>query len=207
MELNLPVQSSTSKDGETESYILSPFSKILYCLTKDGDSPENSISQTCPHITIIKTNDKAVIPTRAHPTDIGLDLVAIHLDKLVDNGTTNPVYLYDTGLVVEPPNGYYIEIVPRSSIIKTGWMLANNIGIIDPSYRGNLYIALVKVHEGAQPIELPFCKAQMILRACVPQCAMEVSVVSSLTPLVSVRSTTQRNTGGFGSTGDRTDVL
>jgi hypothetical protein len=33
--------------------------------------------------------------------------------------------------------GYYTEIVPRSSISKFGYILSNNIGIIDNNYRGN----------------------------------------------------------------------
>ena len=69
---------------------------------------------------------RAVIPTKAHTTDIGYDLTAIDVYKKISNKIT----LFETGIAVSPPTGYYIEIVPRSSISKTGYMLANSIGII-----------------------------------------------------------------------------
>ena len=134
-------------------------------------------------------DERAVIPSRANETDVGLDLVAIDVAKRLPNG----VVLYDTGIAVSPPEGYYIEIMPRSSMSKTGWMLANGVGQIDPDYRGNLLIALVKVVPDAPEIELPFCKCQLILRKAE---YASVQVVESL-------KSTERGSGGFGSTGDR----
>ena len=55
--------------------------------------------------------------------------------------------MYDTGIQVKPQYGYYFEIVPRSSLSKSGYILANSIGIIDPSYSGNLYIVLIKIDD------------------------------------------------------------
>ena len=93
------------------------------------------------HIRNIKTNKNAVIPSKSGENEVGYDLTAIEFEKLIlDN-----VYLFNTGIKVEPPQGFYVEIVPRSSIIKSGFMLANNTGIIDPTYRGNLKIALLKM--------------------------------------------------------------
>jgi len=137
-------------------------------------------------IKFVRNHNDAVIPSRAYPTDIGLDLTAIKEHKVLSNG----VILYDTGIAVTPPNGYYIEIVPRSSMSKTGWMLANNIGIIDPTYTGNLLIALVRVVPDAPKLELPFCKCQMILRKA------EYAEMEQVNQLVE----TDRNSGGFGST-------
>tara|TARA_Y100000389_G_scaffold203882_2_gene253928 strand:- start:1883 stop:2365 length:483 start_codon:yes stop_codon:yes gene_type:complete len=145
--------------------------------------------ETTPKIKVVKNNINAVIPSRANSTDIGLDLVAIKEYKTLDNG----VILYDTGISVSAPNGYYLEILPRSSLSKTGWMLANSVGVIDPSYRGNLLIALAKGSNQPEPISLPFCKCQLVLRRALYS---EVEEVSSL-------SETERGTGGFGSTGDR----
>lgn len=45
--------------------------------------------------------------------------------------------LIDTGIVVEPPAGYHIEVLPRSSMFKkTGLILSNGIGLIDSDYCG-----------------------------------------------------------------------
>ena len=71
-------------------------------------------------------NENAVIPLKAHPSDIGYDLTAISLVKKLTEQTS----LFDTGLAMTPPIGYYFEIIARSSISKTGYILSNSIGII-----------------------------------------------------------------------------
>lgn len=138
----------------------------------------------------IKKNDPdAIIPSRAHPKDIGLDLTAIKKHKVLNHG----VIMYDTGISVCPPEGYYVEILPRSSISKTGWMLANSVGTVDPNYTGNLYIALAPVNPDVPEIELPFCKCQLIVRKAEYVFFEQVDELEE----------TDRGDGGFGSTGDR----
>jgi dUTP pyrophosphatase len=141
-------------------------------------------------IQYVKRHPDAVTPSRANRTDIGLDLVAIAKHKVYPNGAT----LYDTGIAVSPPPGYYIELVPRSSISKTGWVLANSVGTIDPSYTGNLFVALIRVDPEAPEISLPFCACQIALRKAE---YADVKEVEELTA-------TERGDGGFGSTGERT---
>ena len=139
---------------------------------------------------IVLRDEKAVMPTSAHVSDIGLDLTCIDIKKKLDNG----VIIYDTGLSVKPPDGYYLEIIPRSSISKTGWFLANSIGVIDPDYTGTLGIPLAPISITSKPIELPFCKFQLVVRKAF---YFPVQVVDQL-------DDTERGEGGFGSTGDRT---
>ena len=137
-------------------------------------------------IQIVKTRDDAIIPTREYESDIGYDLTAIEVYKKIGSRT----WLFETGIMVKPPVGHYIEIVPRSSISKTGYMLANSVGIIDPHYRGTLKIALVKIDDNAEPLQLPFCKCQFILRKAIYG---NIKVVNQL-------NETDRGDGGFGST-------
>jgi dUTPase len=66
----------------------------------------------------------------------------------------NIVYL-QTGLVVQPPSGYYFELHVRSSFHGTGWTLANNVGIIDPEYRGEIRMAIVRLYPEAELPKLP----------------------------------------------------
>jgi dUTP pyrophosphatase len=136
-------------------------------------------------VTFTRTDTRAVIPTRAHADDTGYDLTSIAVYRTLDNG----VVMYDTGLSVRPPPGYYIEILPRSSLSKTGYMLANSVGVIDSSYRGNLYIAVRKVDKLADPLELPFSKFQLVLRKLE---LFELEEVDEL-------DATLRGDGGFGS--------
>lgn len=144
--------------------------------------------EECPTVEFIKTDPDAVTPTRAHPTDIGYDLTVISVKTQMSSNT----YLFDTGIAVRPPKGYYIEILPRSSLSKTGWVLSNSVGTIDPDYRGNLFVALTKVDKSTNwnPYQLPFTKVQLILRKANQYNVKEVESLDE----------TVRGDGGFGST-------
>ena len=105
--------------------------------------------------------------------------------------------LYDTGIKLEIPNGYYVEIVPRSSISKSGYMLANNIGIIDQGYTGNLFVALRKINNDCEDLELPYKCCQIIMKE---QLYPKVIVCDDKENFTKTQETS-RGEGGFGSTG------
>jgi deoxyuridine 5'-triphosphate nucleotidohydrolase len=133
-----------------------------------------------------RTLENAVEPTKNIPSDSGYDLTVISKIKEL-----NGVSYYDTGICVEPPTGFYFDVVGRSSISKTGWMLANNIGIIDATYRGSIIVALVRVNDNADEIKLPMRLVQMIPRSLILMNNIEVDSLSD----------TVRGSGGFGSSG------
>lgn len=139
-----------------------------------------------PTFNWMKKREDAVAPLKNRFSDSGFDLTVVSKIKEFNN-----VCYYDTGIAVEPSNGYYFEIVGRSSISKTGWMIANNIGIIDASYRGSIIIALVRVNPAVVEIKLPMRIAQMIPRKLHIMNGVEQTIVSDTT----------RGTGGFGSSG------
>ena len=124
-------------------------------------------------------DDRARVPTKAGPQEVGYDLVCISKVKDLSGCT-----MYDTGISIKPPPGYYTEIVARSSIVKHNTMLANGIGIIDPTYRGTLKICLTR------PVTCPFSVCQLILKPMPPD--IPITKVEQL-------DATYR-TGGFGST-------
>jgi len=84
-------------------------------------------------VKIKKLHKDAVIPTYAKPGDAGMDLTAVSLE--IDK---HGVLTYDTGLAFEIPEGYFAQVVLRSSVYKTDLMLTNHIGIIDSCYRGSV---------------------------------------------------------------------
>lgn len=131
-------------------------------------------------------DDRAVLPELKTDESVGFDLTAIAHHKQLTKRTS----LYDTGIAVTPPKGYYFEIVPRSSISKTGYILANNTGIIDPDYTGNIYIALMKVDDSMPDLMVPFTKCQLILRKKYDFIFERVHELDA----------TERGHGGFGST-------
>uniref|UniRef100_A0A6C0KUP8 dUTP diphosphatase n=1 Tax=viral metagenome TaxID=1070528 RepID=A0A6C0KUP8_9ZZZZ len=149
-----------------------------------------------PKILVKKIAPEAVMPTKASPSDIGYDLTIVSRETLL-TGTWHgrimdpEVLLYDTGISVEPDSGYYVEVVPRSSLSRTGYIMANSIGIIDPNYRGTIKVALVKIDKYAPDIPLPFKGFQLIVRK-----NEAVELVCTESEL----SNTARGNGGFGST-------
>ena len=140
-----------------------------------------------PVVGFIKKDKDAISPSKTNFSDAGYDISIIKQHKVINSKTT----LYDTGISLEIPEGYYVEIVPRSSIIKSGYILSNNIGIIDCGYKGNLYIALTKIADDAISIEYPFKCCQLITRK---------QVFSDFQEITDNSSESVRGAGGFGST-------
>ena len=133
-----------------------------------------------------KTRKDAVPPSKERASDSGFDLTLLEVVKTYGN-----VGLYDTGIKIRPPYGWYFDLVPRSSIIKSGYMLANSIGVIDMSYTGPILVPLIKVDPTAPDLLLPNRLVQIIPR---PFINIELVEVSDL-------SETSRGSGGFGSSG------
>ena len=113
-----------------------------------------------PVIKVLKTSDNAIIPSKTRMSDAGYDLTIISIYKSFSSKTK----LYDTGIKLDIPNGYYVEIVPRSSISKSGYILSNNIGIIDQGYKGNLYVALTKIDDEMRDLTLPVKCCQLLIK-------------------------------------------
>lgn len=147
--------------------------------------PKNKLTKCL----VYKADANACLPSKSNVSDVGYDLTVI---KAIKKPNANTV-LYDTGIKVQLEYGYYAEIVPRSSLSKSGYMLSNSIGIIDNSYRGNLYIPLTKVEQDAPDLQLPFKCCQLIIREQVHMDMIEVAEDLS--------EDTIRSKGGFGSTG------
>lgn len=142
--------------------------------------------ERCGICRVKRVDPEAVIPSKIRESDAGYDITIIK--KVKD--FTNTTSLYDTGIQLDIPQDYYIEVVPRSSISKTGYILANNIAIIDNGYKGNIYIALTKIDSSVPDIELPNRICQLIVRK-----QERLSFVDS-----DDIGKSNRGQGGFGST-------
>jgi dUTP pyrophosphatase len=133
-----------------------------------------------------RVDPEAITPFKTHETDAGYDLTAIKIHKVI----SKKIIMFDTGIQIQVPKGYYTEIVPRSSLVKTGWMLANSVGIIDNTYTGNIFVVLIKVDDTMPDIELPFRGFQLLIRK---QFHLEIEECENIVE-------TERGDGGFGST-------
>ena len=77
-----------------------------------------------------KLNEKAVLPTRAHSADAGLDLTTYGFTQEVD-ASGKLVLVYHTGLAVEIPEGYMGLLFMRSSVANKSLMMTNCVGVVD----------------------------------------------------------------------------
>ena len=128
---------------------------------------------------------EAIAPYRKNVSDAGFDL---HLVRHLKS--ENGVDFYTTGVILEPPPSIWYMLVARSSMAKSGYVLANGVGIIDSSYRGEVIVALRKTSENSIPIELPARMVQVI-----PQQWFYTGMVEK----TEVSSTQRGDQGGLGS--------
>ncbi len=100
--------------------------------------------------------------------------------------------LIPTGLSVEIPPGFEMQIRPRSGLaLKHGLGLANSPGTIDSDYRGALGVIVINL--GAEPVTI--AHGDRIAQAVVAPVAQATFEFSD------ILTDTARGTGGFGSTG------
>jgi len=99
---------------------------------------------------------------------------------------------YYLGFKMEIPQGYVAKIFPRSSIYKTGLRLTNDVGLIDPDYRGEV-MAIFDYQGTGKIYALGERCCQMTIEK-LPK--VNLKVVDKL-------SETKRGEGGFGSTGNK----
>ena len=134
------------------------------------------------------THPHAELPTRAHPTDAGLDLAASETTHIAPGVVT----LVPTGIAVAIPEGHVGLLAARSSLAtKKSMTLANGVGIIDSDYRGEIKIPIIPLDGCHNLIQAGQKIAQLII---LPIATPTVEVVADL-------DETTRNTGSFGSTG------
>ena len=100
--------------------------------------------------------------------------------------------LIPTGIFIEIPQGYEVQIRPRSGLaIKQGITCLNTPGTIDADYRGEIKVILINLSEEEQVIQHGDRIAQMVVQK------VEQAVWNSVEEL----ETTERNAGGFGHSG------
>lgn len=135
-----------------------------------------------------KLDSKASIPTKAHPTDAGFDLVATSVSEDLKRN----IITYGTGIAVEIPEGHVGYIFPRSSVYKHQVSLANCVGVIDSSYRGEIFLKFRIVQPHISRYTVGDKIGQLIIQ---PYPEIEFEEVDEL-------DESDRGTGGFGSTDD-----
>ncbi|MFY8025114.1 MAG: dUTP diphosphatase [Sediminibacterium sp.] len=130
------------------------------------------------------------LPSYATIGSSGMDIRAFINEPIVLQPLSRD--LVPTGLFVEIPLGYEIQIRPRSGLaIKQGITCLNTPGTIDADYRGEIKVILINLSNEPQTI-LPGDRiAQMVVQ--------KVELVQWVPS--SELTSSERGSGGFGSTG------
>ncbi|WP_435257623.1 dUTP diphosphatase [Thioclava sp. FR2] len=137
------------------------------------------------------------LPAYETPGAAGADIRAnLPPERRAEGFTLAPMQraICPTGLRVEIPPGYEMQIRPRSGLAtKQGITLPNTPGTIDSDYRGPLGVALINLGSEPYTIQHGDRVAQMIV----------APVVQATFAVVEALSDSARGEGGFGSTGKR----
>lgn len=130
-------------------------------------------------------DDKAKVPTKAHISDAGADIYATGITFSEKQLT------YHTSIALGIPSGYYVEILPRSSISKMDLRLSNNVGVIDTEFLGEITFKFDLINDGKNIYNIGDRIGQMILRK---KEEYEFLLTNDL-------GSSKRGTGSYGSTG------
>ena len=147
------------------------------------------MSETSFLIPIINHSDNP-LPLYATTGSSGMDIRAFLEKDLVLQPLERT--MVPTGLFIELPQGYEVQVRPRSGLaIKQGLTCLNSPGTIDADYRGEIKVILINLSNEAQTIQSGDRIAQMVLQK------VETIVWQPGTAI----NETERGAGGFGHTG------
>ena len=140
-------------------------------------------------IKIINISDNP-LPDYATAGSSGMDIRA-NLSESIEMSPMERI-LIPTGIFLEIPYGYEVQIRPRSGMaIKNGITCLNTPGTIDADYRGEIKVILINLSLEQQVINHGDRIAQMLVQKVEKAIWVETKKIN----------VTERNEGGFGHTG------
>lgn len=140
-------------------------------------------------VKIKKLHPDAVIPEYQNPGDAGFDFHALHEVEIPGGAAV----IAHTGLAMEIPDGFELQIRPRSGMsLKYPLIVANSPGTVDSGYRGEIGVIFRNLGFESITIKKGTRIAQGVLAACAEADFKEVEELCS----------TERGSGRFGSTGN-----
>ena len=146
------------------------------------------------HITLrVYNNSGYPLPAYQSKGASGMDLRAAISDPMVLK--PHRVYRVPTGIYVECPIGYEVQIRARSGLaFNHGITLVNGIGTVDADYRGEICVIMMNLLDEEYTIQPGDRIAQMVVAETITAALSEVKSEDDLKP-------TQRGAGGFGHSG------
>ena len=136
-----------------------------------------------------KVHPFAVDPVRHHDNDSGIDLTPVHITKQISADR----FRLGTGWAVQPPEGYYFDLINRSSTDKK--LAITAFGVIDADYTGELQISV--------KLDSPQHNVIDLLNEPLCQLVLHKLHVHPFEIVEDFEKETERGEGGFGHTDDK----
>ena len=142
------------------------------------------------NLRVVRLDERALLPTRAHRDDAGLDLRALE-PAVLEPGERAAIR---TGIALEIPLGQAGLVLPRSGLAaRHGISVVNAPGLIDSGYRGEIRVLLLNTDRAAAfQVAAGARIAQLVL------ISVELPNICEVPEL----GVSDRGSGGFGSSGD-----
>lgn len=134
-----------------------------------------------------KLHPDAQIPSYAHIGDAGADVYSV-IEVTLQPSERAAI---PTGLAVDIPIGYEIQVRPKSGLaLKHGIAVLNSPGTVDAGYRGEIQVIVINLGKEAYTFIKGQKVAQLVLKPVIQAQYIEGEL-----------GTSDRGIGGFGSTG------
>lgn len=125
----------------------------MVILFKNAVRANGNLGKKIVTIQVEKCSEDTKIPTYARVGDAGMDIYSTEEVTLVPGEKR----LIGTGIKVAIPEGYEIEVVPKSGIaLKTGLKVSNSPGTIDSGYRDEIKVIIENSEPSIKDIEYTF---------------------------------------------------
>jgi len=135
-----------------------------------------------------RLSEEVKMPVYAHESDAGVDLYANREMEIAPG----EIALVPTGIKIALPEGYEAQVRPKSGLaLNHGITVLNTPGTVDSGYRGEIGVIVVNHGKESFVVEKGKKIAQMVFNKVEKAELEEVEELDE----------TQRNEGGFGSTG------
>jgi len=143
-----------------------------------------------PCLRVRKKSPLVQLPQYETPGAAGMDIRAF-IDRDMSIAPLGRAKI-PTGLFMEIPSGYEVQVRPRSGLAsRSGVTIVNAPGTIDSDYRGEVEVILINFGNEPFTVKNGDRIAQMVISPVIQLSVFETETLSE----------TERGTGGFGSTG------
>lgn len=135
------------------SQIKRDFFKNFLSIFLNAVNETEGVAKRTVRIPFEKLDETVKTPAYAHLTDSGLDVFAVE-EMTINPGET---VLMPTGIKVAIPNGYELQVRPKSGrALKTKLRIANTPGTIDAGYRDEIKIIVENIEPAIKDITYEF---------------------------------------------------